>query len=258
MVEANNQRTEGKRTKDATAKGVSEDGPQLIGGEWSFRKRPDFLKQRVELFSKLYEAQKAKYAALPRKPISITMPDGAVKDGVSFETSTLDIVKGISKQLVDKVVVAKVRYVDGRVATLDEGLSIPEELKTAENDGEEGWLDWDVTRPFEGSCELKFFQFKDKEGREAFWHSSAHVLGETLETEFGVHLTHGPPTSDGFFYDSYTGKDVSLQNFRNPRSNLIELSCIEHLRQKLQGHRRRSQEGDLRQANLRTSHSVKG
>lgn len=33
------------------------------------------------------------------------------------------------------------------------------------------------------------------------------MLGETLELEFGVHLTHGPPTEDGFFYDSYTGKD---------------------------------------------------
>lgn len=49
--------------------------------------------------------------------------------------------------------------------------------------------------------------FDDPVGQETFWHSSAHVLGETLETEFGVHLTHGPPTDTGFFYDSYTGKD---------------------------------------------------
>ena len=61
----------------------------------------------------------------------------------------------------------------------------------------------------EGDCELELYQFEDPEGRECFWHSSAHVLGETLEIEFGVHLTHGPPTDDGFFYDSYTGKDVS-------------------------------------------------
>jgi len=29
-----------------------------------------------------------------------------------------------------------------------------------------------------------------------------------LETSFGVKLTHGPPTDNGFFYDSYTGKDI--------------------------------------------------
>lgn len=68
-------------------------------------------------------------------------------------------------------------------------------------------MDWDATRPFEGDCEVKFFAFKDDEGREVFWHSSAHVLGETMELEYGVHLTHGPPTSDGFFYDAYTGND---------------------------------------------------
>ena len=50
------------------------------------------------------------------------------------------------------------------------------------------------------------YQFEDNEGREVFWHSSAHILGETLENEYGVHLCHGPPTEQGFFYDSYTGK----------------------------------------------------
>lgn len=110
--------------------------------------------------------------------------------------------------------VAKVRYPNGRIATLDEGLSIPEELKTNGGVGEQGWLDYDATRPFEGSCDLKLFTFTDPEGRETFWHSSAHVLGETLELEFGVHLCHGPPTEAGFFYDSYSGKDVSTLKLR--------------------------------------------
>lgn len=43
-----------------------------------------------------------------------------------------------------------------------------------------------------------------------FWHSSAHILGESMEREYGVHLCHGPPTESGFFYDAYTGKDVYL------------------------------------------------
>ena len=62
-------------------------------------------------------------------------------------------------------------------------------------------------RPLEGD-ELKLFKFEDPEGKETFWHSSAHVLGQTLENEFGVHLCHGPPTDSGFFYDSYSGKDI--------------------------------------------------
>lgn len=52
------------------------------------------------------------------------------------------------------------------------------------------------------------FKFDDPEGKETFWHSSAHVLGQTLENEYGVQLCHGPPTDAGFFYDSYTGHDI--------------------------------------------------
>ena len=51
--------------------------------------------------------------------------------------------------------------------------------------------------------------FEDEEGKMTFWHSSAHVLGSCMEREFGVHLCHGPPTENGFFYDAYSGKDVS-------------------------------------------------
>ena len=80
----------------------------------------------------------------------------------------------------------------------------PEEDKASQG---EGWIFFDMARPFEGNCELKMFTFDDAEGKETFWHSSAHVLGESLEIEYGVHLTHGPPTDSGFFYDSYTGGD---------------------------------------------------
>jgi len=52
---------------------------------------------------------------------------------------------------------------------------------------------------------MQLVKFEDPEGQEVFWHSSAHILGEALEREFGVHLCHGPPTEQGFFYDSYTG-----------------------------------------------------
>lgn len=98
MVESvDHTRTEGKRTKEATSKGVADDGPQLIGGEWGFRKKPDFLAKRKEYFTTLFENQKAKYAALPKQAIKITLPDGAVKEGVSFETSAFDVAAKISK-----------------------------------------------------------------------------------------------------------------------------------------------------------------
>ena len=111
------------------------------------------------------------------------MPDGAVKTGKSFETSPFDIARGISKQFAEKVIVSKIKYTN-RVATLDEGLLNPE----AEDDVDEQdqWFFWDVNRVLEGDCEMKLFKFDDPEGKETFWHSSAHILGQTLENEYGV------------------------------------------------------------------------
>ncbi len=128
------------------------------------------------------------------------MPDGAVKEGKSFETSPMDVAKGISSQLAKKVLVAKVKF-SSRVATLDEGL-----INTGpESEGEEGWVLYDLLRPLEGDCELQLLTFDDEEGKQVFWHSSAHILGECMECDFGVHLCYGPPTTEGFYYDAHCG-----------------------------------------------------
>lgn len=44
-----------------------------------------------------------------RIPIQITLPDGSVKEGTSWETTPMSIAVGISKGLAEKTVVAKVR-----------------------------------------------------------------------------------------------------------------------------------------------------
>jgi threonyl-tRNA synthetase len=56
---------------------------------------------------------------------------------------------------------------------------------------------------------------------QTFWHSSAHVLGQVLELEFGVDLTIGPALEEGFYYDCYMGDKVRKQqqqsiSVRNP------------------------------------------
>jgi threonyl-tRNA synthetase len=122
----------------------------------------------------LFAKQEEVYKAFPREQIKVTLPDGKVLEGISFEDSPFSIAAKISKQFAEKVIVAKVKY-SRRVATLDEGLLNPE--AEGETDFEDQWFYWDVLRPLEGDCELVLFKFEDKEGKETFWHSSAHVLG---------------------------------------------------------------------------------
>ena len=66
----------------------------------------------------------------------------------------------------------------------------------AEVDGEL----WDLPRPLEKDCKLKILTFDDDKGKQVFWHSSAHVLGESCENHYGCHLCIGPPLTDGGFY----------------------------------------------------------
>jgi len=63
----------------------------------------------------------------------------------------------------------------------------------------------DLTRPLEGDCILELITFDNKLGKEVFWHSSSHLLGQTLENLYGAWLCHGPPLESGFFYDSFMG-----------------------------------------------------
>lgn len=94
----------------------------------------------------------------------------------------MDVAKQISNSLPDKVLVAKVKYLN-RLGTLDAGLVNPED---EHSDAGDHWEVIDSFRPLEGDCEIKLLTFDDPEGKETFWHSSAHILGQSLEREFGV------------------------------------------------------------------------
>jgi threonyl-tRNA synthetase len=137
---------------------------------------PDFIQQRIVLFDRLMKEYKDEVAKKPRSPIKITLSDGKVVDGKAWETTPFNVAKGISNSLAKEVVIAKVN----------------DEL-------------WDLNRPLEGDASVKFLKFDDDEGKQVFWHSSAHVLGEACERYNGCHLCYGPPISDGFYYDMFTG-----------------------------------------------------
>ncbi|EGW31902.1 uncharacterized protein SPAPADRAFT_61003 [Spathaspora passalidarum NRRL Y-27907] len=134
--------------------------------------QPAFIDSRIKLFDELKAKYDEEIASKPKVAIQITLKDGTIKEGVSYETSPLDIANSIGKSFAERQVIAKVN----------------------------GTL-WDLPRPLEGDVKLEFLDFEHPEGKAVFWHSSAHILGEACECHYGSHLSHGPPTEDGFFYD---------------------------------------------------------
>ncbi|KAJ7953654.1 threonine--tRNA ligase, mitochondrial [Quillaja saponaria] len=134
------------------------------------------ISKRIEFFKEIQAKQLADRQSVPAVPIKITLPNKNVKEGKKWVTSPLDIAKEISKNLAANALIAKVN----------------------------GVL-WDMSRPLEGDCELQIFKFEDDEGRDTFWHSSAHILGQSLEMNYGCKLCIGPCTTrgEGFYYDAF-------------------------------------------------------
>ncbi len=153
--------------------------PTEPAGPSPYEEKAPYYGKRIELFEKYFEREGAKVeeAKSKNEPIKVVMPDGAIKEGIKFVTSPWDIAMGIHKKLAQGSLLA---HVDGQ--------------------------DWDMRRPLEGDCSLKLFGFDDPEGKELYWHSSAHVLGEALELEYGADLTIGPAIEEGFYYDCYLGE----------------------------------------------------
>ncbi|HEY1871912.1 MAG TPA: threonine--tRNA ligase, partial [Chitinophagaceae bacterium] len=53
---------------------------------------------------------------------------------------------------------------------------------------------------------LKLLTWNDAEGKSTFWHSSAHLMAEAVESLFpGVKFWVGPPVENGFYYDMDLG-----------------------------------------------------
>ncbi|XP_073443035.1 threonine--tRNA ligase 1, cytoplasmic-like isoform X1 [Dendrobates tinctorius] len=138
---------------------------------------PEFIKDRLEIYDILkreHDALMADRAAKQSKPIKIVLPDGKAIDGQSWRSTPFEVAAGISRGLADITVIAKVNA----------------EL-------------WDLDRPLEGDCTLELLTFDREEAQAVYWHSSAHILGETMENYYGGCLCYGPPIENGFYYDMY-------------------------------------------------------
>lgn len=104
--------------------------------------------------------------------IRITLPDGAVREhdkGVTVYDITSDISEGLARVAMGAVVNGETRGMQEKVNE-------------------------DST--------FKVVKFDDKEGKEIFWHTSAHIMALAVQNLFpGVKFAIGPAIDNGFYYD---------------------------------------------------------
>ena len=78
---------------------------------------------------------------------------------------------------------------------------------------------------------IKFFTWQDKQGKMAFWHSSAHVLAQSILSIYPkAKLTIGPPIESGFYYDV----DFGNVSFSDNDLLAVEKKFMEFARQKFE------------------------
>ena len=128
--------------------------------------------------------------------INITFPDGNVKQ---FEqhTAVIDIARSISEGLARNVISASF---NGR--TVETSTEITE-------DGN-----------------LTLYTFNDREGKKAFWHSSAHVLADAITSFYpDAKLTIGPAIENGFYYDiDFGDESLSEKDFKKIEDKFLEIA----------------------------------
>ena len=128
--------------------------------------------------------------------IAITLPDGSVRN-YEDGASALDVARSISEGLARNVLSA-----EWNGQTVEAAAELP------------------------GDGSLRLFTWNDPQGKQAFWHSSAHVMAQALLKLYpGAKLTIGPAIESGFYYDVDLGEQtLSEKDFPAMESKMIELA----------------------------------
>ena len=127
--------------------------------------------------------------------IKITFPDNSVRE-YAEGTTAMQIAESISSRLAQEVLASSV---NGEV--------------------------WDLTRPINEDASVKLFKWDDREGKHAFWHSSAHLMAEALQELYpGIKFGIGPAIENGFYYDVDPGEAVIKDSdFQAIEKKMLEL-----------------------------------
>ncbi len=113
--------------------------------------------------------------------IKITFPDNSTREYPKGITG-LEIAKSLSNSLAKEVL----------------SVTVNDEV-------------YDLTRPINNDASIKFNKWEDEEGMDTFWHSSAHLMADALESLYpGIKLGIGPSIENGFYYDVDPGDDRTI------------------------------------------------
>ena len=128
--------------------------------------------------------------------INITLPDGSIKQ-MEKGCTAYEVAQAISEGLARNVLVAKV---NDQMVELD--------------------------RPINEDATLTLYTWNDREGKDTFWHRSAHLMAAAIESLYpGVKFGIGPHIETGFYYDiDFMDYSISSDDFPKIEEKMKELA----------------------------------
>ncbi|MCL6219812.1 threonine--tRNA ligase [Zunongwangia pacifica] len=132
--------------------------------------------------------------------IKVTLPDGSIKEFKQGSTP-MDVAQSISAGLARNVISAK--YNDTIVET---------------------------STPLTTDGNLTLYTWNDDEGKQAFWHSTSHVMAQAIQELYpGAKLTIGPAIENGFYYDvDFGDQKISESDFSKIENRMLEIARGKH------------------------------
>ncbi|MFA5833129.1 MAG: threonine--tRNA ligase [Bacteroidota bacterium] len=129
-------------------------------------------------------------------PIKITFPDGAAKE-FPVGITGMQITESISNSLARKAL----------------AISVNDEV-------------WDMNRPIRNDAAIKILTWDNDEGKSTYWHSSAHIMAEAIESVFpGTKFGIGPSIENGFYYDIDMGDhSLTSEDLKKLEAKMYEFS----------------------------------
>ena len=129
-----------------------------------------------------------------------------------------------------------IKFPDGSVKQFPKGISGLEILQTLNHkiqkeatgimiNGEVRSL----AEPIQDDAEIRILTFADEEGKDVFWHSSAHLMAHAVQrifpdTKFGI----GPPIDAGFYYDIELDHAISPEDFEKIEAEMAKIVDEDH------------------------------
>jgi threonyl-tRNA synthetase len=88
----------------------------------------------------------------------------------------------------------------------------------------------DLAAPLREDARVEFLTFEQPEGREVYWHSSAHLLAQAVKQLYPeARLAIGPPIDEGFYYDIDIGRPLAPEDLERIEARMRELAAADQV-----------------------------